>query len=297
MISEEENQKEKDLFLKNYFPAFTSYLSLEKLEQKIPSYRYLNDELKRLEETSPESTIKHVMGKKKLLISKNAKQLCRDGIPIKHIRTILLKMFNVSFSKEDYENKRKEVLKGREFSEMGDQVPTFCDKSLSEILPFHYLNDKGLEALKEVLWLLNGVLPKLEYAPGIVGLSSILLLFLSKEETYELVRNVIEADLNPGEITNIRWHFRYTMDDNIKLYISVALAIVEISKQEIVQQFQLIEKHGLRRIKLVQELADKFLIDYINFIGIIKFYRFSYMKEPRVFIVLYMVLWPYVILR
>ena len=168
MISEEENQKEKDLFLKNYFPAFTSYLSLEKLEQKIPSYRYLNDELKRLEETSPESTIKHVMGKRKLLISKNAKQLCRDGIPIKHIRTILLKMFNVSFSKEDYENKRKEVLKGREFSEMGDQVPTFCDKSLSEILPFHYLNDKGLEALKEVLWLLNGVLPKLEYAPELL---------------------------------------------------------------------------------------------------------------------------------
>ena len=214
------------------------------------------------------------MGKKKLLISKNAKQLCRDGIPIKHMRTILLKMFNVSFSKEDYENKKKEVLKGREFSDMGDQVPTFCDKSLSEILPFHYLNDQGLEALKEVLWLLNGVLPKMEYSPGIVGLSSILLLFLSKEETYELVRNLIEADLNPGEITNIRWHFRYTMDDNIKLYISVALAIVEISKQEIVQQFQLIEKHGLRRIKLVQEMADKFLIDYINFIGIIKFLPF-----------------------
>ena len=112
---------------------------------------------------------------------------------------------------------------------MGDQVPTFCDKTLEEILPFHYLNEQGLEALKEVLWLLNGVLPKLEYSPGLVGLSSILLLFLSKEETYELMRNVIEADLNPGEITNIRWHFRYNMDDNIKLYISIALAIVEIS--------------------------------------------------------------------
>ena len=274
MISEEENQKEKDIFLKDYFPSFTQYLSLEKLEQKIPNYRYLNDELKRLEETSPETTIKHVMGKKKLLISKNAKQLCRDGIPVKHMRTILLKMFNVNFSKEDYENKRKEVLKGREFSEMGDQIPTFCDKSLDEILPFHYLNEQGLEALKEVLWLLNGVLPKIEYAPGLVGLSSILLLFLSKEETYELVRNVMEADLNPGEITNIRWHFRYSMDDNIKLYISVALAIVEISSKDIVQQFQLIGKHGLRRIKLVQEIADKFFIDYINFIGIIKFVPF-----------------------
>lgn len=274
MISEEENQKEKDLFLKNYFPSFTPYLSLEKLEKKIPSYRYLNDGLKKLEEISPESTIKHVMGKKKLLISKNAKQLCRDGIPIKHLKPILLKMFNVNFSKEDFENKRKEVLKGRQFSEMGDQVPTFCDKTLEEILPFSYLNEEGLNALKEVLWLLNGVYPKLEYGPGLVGLSSILLLFLSKEETYELVRNIIEADLNPGEITNIRWHFRYSLDDNIKLYISIALAIIEISKPDVVNQFQLIEKYGLRRIKLVQDIADTFFVDYINFIGIIKFLPF-----------------------
>ena len=142
MISEEENKKEKDLFLKNYSSCFTPYLSIEKLSQKIPSFRYLNDELKKLETTSPESTIKHVMGKKKLLSSKNAKQLCRDGIPIKHIKQIVLKMFNVEYSKEDYENKRKEVLKGREFSEMGDQVPTFCNKSLEELLPFHYLNEK-----------------------------------------------------------------------------------------------------------------------------------------------------------
>ena len=177
MISEEENKKQKEIFLQKYFPSFTPYLSLEKLEQKIPSYLYLNNELKKLEDTSPEGTIKHVMGKKKLLISKNAKQLCRDGIPVKNIKEILLKMFNVNYSNEDYDNKRKDVLKGREFSEMGDQVPTFCDKSLEEVLPFHYLNDQGLEALKEVLWLLNGVLPKLEYSPGVAGLASILLLF------------------------------------------------------------------------------------------------------------------------
>ena len=274
MISEEENQKEKELFLKNYFPCFTSYLSLEKLEQKIPNYRYLNDELKKLEQTSPESTIKHVMGKKKLLISKNAKQLCRDGIPLKHIKNILLKMFNVSFSKEDFENNKKEVLKGREFSDMGDLVPTFCNKSLEEILPFHYLNEEGVKALKEVLWLLNGVLSKLEYCPALIGISSILLLFLSKEETYELMRNVVEADLNPGDLTNIRWHFRYKLEDNIKLYISIALSIVEISNKDVTNQFMLIEKYGLRRIKLVQDMADKFLLDFINFIGIIKFLPF-----------------------
>ncbi len=274
MISDEENKKQKEIFLQKYFPSFTPYLSLEKLEQKIPSYLYLNNELKKLEETSPEGTIKHVMGKKKLLISKNAKQLCRDGIPVKNIKEILLKMFNVNYSNEDYDNKRKDVLKGREFSEMGDQVPTFCDKSLEEVLPFHYLNDQGLEALKEVLWLLNGVLPKLEYSPGVAGLASILLLFLSKEETYELVRNLIEADLNPGDLANIRWHFRYSLDDNIKLYISISLSILELTKQEIVNQFQQIENYGLKRIKLVQDIVDKFFIDYINFIGIIKFLPF-----------------------
>ena len=274
MISDEEYKKQKEIFLQKYFPSFTPYLSLEKLEQKIPSYLYLNNELKKLEDTSPEGTIKHVMGKKKLLISKNAKQLCRDGIPVKNIKEILLKMFNVNYSNEDYDNKRKDVLKGREFSEMGDQVPTFCDKSLEEVLPFHYLNDQGLEALKEVLWLLNGVLPKLEYSPGVAGLASILLLFLSKEETYELVRNLIEADLNPGDLANIRWHFRYSLDDNIKLYISISLSILELTKQEIVNQFQQIENYGLKRIKLVQDIVDKFFIDYINFIGIVKFLPF-----------------------
>ena len=250
MISEEENQKEKDLFLKNYSSCFTPYLSIEKLSQKIPSFRYLNDELKKLETTSPESTIKHVMGKKKLLSSKNAKQLCRDGIPIKHIKQIVLKMFNVEYSKEDYENKRKEVLKGREFSEMGDQVPTFCNKSLEELLPFHYLNEKGL-------------------------------LFLTKEETYELVRNVIETDMNPGDLSSIRWHFRYNMDDNIKLYISISLAIVELSKQEVKNKFLQIEKHGLRRIKLVQDIIDQFFLDYINFIGIIKLLPFFLLEGVK----------------
>jgi hypothetical protein len=190
-------------------------------------------------------------------------------------------MFNVDYSKEDYENKRKEVLKGREFSEMGNQVPTFCDKSLEELLPFHYLNEKGLDALKEVLWLLNGVLPKMEYAPGIVGLCSVLLLFLTKEETYELVRNVIETDMNPGDLSSIRWHFRYNMDDNIKLYISISLAIVELSKQEVKNKFMQIEKYGLRRIKLVQDIIDQFFLDYINFIGIVKLLPFFLLEGVK----------------
>ena len=64
MITEEENIKEKALFLNKHLPSFTQYLDIEKLEQKIPNYRYLNDELNKLEQTTTPSSYQHVMSKK-----------------------------------------------------------------------------------------------------------------------------------------------------------------------------------------------------------------------------------------
>ena len=281
MYSQEDNAREKQKFVSKYLPAFTPYLDLAKLEQKIPNYRYLNDELSKLEQTTSDSTFSHVMAKKKLLLSKNAKQLCRDGCPAKFFRLLLLKMFNVTFTKEDYDNKRAEVLKGRQFSELGDQTPTFCDKTLEEVIPFNYLNEEGIKALREVLWLLNGVLPKMEYCPGLVSVASFLLLFLSKEETYELLRNIVEADLNPGDLSNIRWHFRYTLNDNIRLYLSIVNSIMDISKPTVVNQFKSIENYGLPKIKLIQDMIDKFFLDYVNFIGILKILPFFFYEGVK----------------
>ena len=183
-------------------------------------------------------------------------------------------MFNVNFTPKDYDNKRAQVLQGRQFSEMGDEIPTFCDRSFEEVLPCHYLNEEGIKALKEILWVLNGVLPKLEYCPCLLSVASILLLFLSKEETYELLRNIIEMDLNPGDLSNIRWHFRFNLMENLRLYSAIVKSIMEISKQTVVNQFQLIDNYGLPKEKLIQDMTDKFFLDYVNFIGIIKFLPF-----------------------
>lgn len=264
---------EKANFVSQHLPYFTQYLDIEKLEAKIPNYSYLNAELNKLEQSTNASTYKHVMAKKKLLMSKNAKQLCRDGIPIKYFRAVLLKMFNVTFTQSDYDNKKAEVLKGRDFSEM-ETIPTFCDKTFEEVLPFSYLNEEGIKALKEVLWLLNGVVPKMEYCPSLVSVASFLLLFLKKEETYELIRNLMEADLHPGDMSNIRWHFRYTLEDNLRLYQSIVNSIKDISKSSVINQFDLIEKYGLPKIKLIQDMTDKFFLDYINFIGVLKLMGF-----------------------
>ena len=274
MISEEDNAREKGIFMTKYASAFTQYLDVEKLGKKIPSFKYLNDELGKLEETTSDKSYHHIITKKVLLNSKNAKQLCRDGIPVKYMKSVLLKMFNVSFTPKDYDNKRAQVLQGRQFSEMDNEIPTFCDKPLEEVLPSHYLNEEGIKALKEVLWVLNGVLFKLEYCPCLLSIASILLLLLSKEETYELLRNVIEMDLNPGDLSNIRWHFRYNLNENLKLYSAITKSIMEISKQTVVNQFQLIDNYGLPKERLIQDMTDKFFLDYVNFIGIIKFLAF-----------------------
>ena len=269
-----DSKQEKELFEKQYLPSFTEYLDIAKLEKKIPSYKYLNDELHKLEVTTNDTNFQHVMTKKVLLSSKNAKTLCRDGIPLKHIKQTLLKMFNVGFSKDDYENKRLEVLKGRTFDEIENLVPTFNNKSLEDTIPDNYLNEKGISALKEVLWLLNGVFPKMEYCPALACIASVLLLFLSKEETYELLRNIIEADEKPGEINSIRWHFRYTLNENIRLYLAITNSIMEVSKDKVASQFNMIENYGLPKIQLIQDMSDKFFLDYINFIGMIKFLPF-----------------------
>ena len=211
----------KEQFDKIYLPYFTEYFSQSQMEKKIISYKFLLEEMKKLELSSSDSAYKHVMSKKVLLTSKNAKNLCRAGIQLKHIKNVILKMFNVEYTNEDIPNKIKDVLKGRSFEDLANQCPTFTSKSLEESLPFHYLNEKGIKALKEVLWLLNGVLPKIEYSPMLLSVASLLLLFMSKEETYEVLRNIIESDQNVIELNKLRWHFRYSIIENFKLDLSI----------------------------------------------------------------------------
>ena len=271
----------KEEFNKNYLPYFTEYFSQSQLEKKIISYKYLIEELKKLEVTSSQSAYKHVMTKKVLLLSKNAKVLCRSGIQFKHFRNVIVKMFNVEFSQEDFTNKIKDVLKGRSFSDVEDIYPTLTGKSLEESLPFHYLNEKGIKALKELLWLLNGVLPKIEYCPLLLTIASLLLLFLPKEEVYEVLRNIIESDQNVAELNKLRWHFRYTIIENYKLYLSIKTCILDLSKDNVANQLKLIEDMGLPMVDLIQDMTETFFLDYVNFLGIIKFLSFFLLEGVK----------------
>lgn len=277
----DDNLQYKEVFNQLYLPYFTEYFSQSQLEKKIICYKFLIEELKKLEITSPESAYKHVMTKKTLLLSKNAKILCRNGIQFKHFRNIILKMFNVEYSTQDYNNKIKDVFKGRSFSDIEGQCPSFTAKTLEESLPFHYLNEKGINALKEICWLLNGVLPKIEYSPTLLSIASLLLLFLNKEETYEVLRNIIESDQNIVELNKLRWHFRYTIIENMKLNLSIKTCILDLTKDNAANHLKLIEDMGLPMLDLIQNMVETFFLDYVSFLGIIKFLSFFMLEGVK----------------
>ena len=274
-----EDSKYQEEFNKNYLPYFTEYFSQTQMEKKIESYQSLIEDIKKIEKISPDSNYQHVMTKKVLFLSKNAKIICRNGIQYKHIRNIILKLFNIEFSPEDYNNKAKTILKGRSFSDLEGNCPSFSPKTFEETLPFHYLNEKGVSALKEVIWLLNGVLPKIDYCPTILSVGSLLLLFLSKEETYEVLRNIIESDQNEQELNRLRWHFRYTVIQNIQLDLNIKSCILELSSNP--NQFKNFEKLGLPFSFLIRDIIKKFFLDYINFAGIIRFLPFFLLEGVK----------------
>ena len=275
----EEDAKYREEFNKNYLPFFTEYFSQSQMEKKIDSYKYLIEELKKIEKISTEANYKHVMLKKILFTSKNAKTLCRNGVQYKHMHDLILKMFNVEFSPEDFINKAKTILKGRSFSDLENICPSFSPKSFEETIPFHYLNEKGISALKEIAWCLSDLLPKIDYCPTILSLGSLLLLFLSKEETYEVLRNMIESDQNDIELNRLRWHLRYTVLDNIRLDTNIKNCILELASSP--QQFIQFDKMGFSLLLIIRDMFKQFYLEYVNFVGVIRILPFFLLEGVK----------------
>ena len=285
-MSEEDDKRSIALFEKEYKKYFTEYTDFQKIRDNVKSYRYLVEQLRNFDTNFPESDYKHVMSKKILLTSKNAKKMCRDGVPLKYMRNVLVKMFNISFSPEDFENKKKECLRGRDVNNLDKYCPTFTNKYFDESLEFNYLNEKGISALKEILWCLNTVIGPIEYSPLIIKVSSMLLLFLSKEETYEVMRQLLEINLRTPdeELLNIRWQFRFKYIDYLKLKYAIDKSIYELCDAEILKRIKNLTNMGFNRYDLVQNMTENFFLGYINFCGIVKLLPlFMYEGEKMIY--------------
>ena len=295
-ISHLENLKNKESFaqehfIKTYLSNLSPYVDYGRIFQRLPGgYVFLQNKLIFLDLSCTEEEFTYVYNKKNFYKSKNAKELCRKGIPLKYMKIFFRKLLNLENYKNNYELKYKMIIKNIEPKFLGDYVPYFCGlnkKKLKEVLPVHYLNEEGIIELKTIMWLISDLAPKIEYCPLLVKICSILLIFLGKEETYEAMSTLIGMNYNPSEIYKLRWHFRFSIKENDKLSDSIRI-FLEKESSNMKTLFGYFKENGLDPNLLIKDFCEGLFLNYLNFYGILRFicifiyegsktlYRFTY---------------------
>ena len=278
-------------FIKNFSLSLSPDIDYGRISARLPGdYTFLQSKLIYLELSCPEEEFNYIYNKKNFYKSKNAKELCRKGIPLKYMKIFFKKLLNLENFKENYSIKYEMVMKDIDPNCLGDYVPYCCGqekKKLKEILPIHYLNEEGITHLKIIMWLICDLVPEIEYCPLLTKITSILLIFLEKEEVYEAMRTLIEMNYKPSEISKLRWHFRFTIIENDKLYDSIR-SFLENESANMNNLFSFFKERGLEPNLLIKDFCDGLFLNYLNFYGILRFicifiyegakslYRFTY---------------------
>ena len=197
--NEEENlakQIENETWFKH-----SQNIDIKKIRQRLPSLKYFIEECNKLEKFCTEKYFSHVMTKSNLFESQNAKTLSRNGIPPKYMHDFLLKLYNLkNVQSQNYNNNYDLTFKNHSPKNLDDFVPYFTgNKTLNESLPIHFLNENGILALKEILWMINNNYVNIEYSPLLIKITSLILLFCNKYETYEIISRLCESDYNLKE--------------------------------------------------------------------------------------------------
>ena len=295
LLHMEEIQKKESFaqehFIKNFSLSLSPDIDYGRISARLPGdYTFLQSKLIYLELSCPEEEFNYIYNKKNFYKSKNAKELCRKGIPLKYMKIFFKKLLNLENFKENYSIKYEMVIKGIDPNYLGDYVPYCCGqnkKKLKEILPIHYLNEEGITHLKIIMWLISDLVPEIEYCPLLTKITSILLIFLEKEEVYEAMRTLIEMNYKPSEMSKLRWHFLYTINENNKLYDSIRV-FLENESANMKNLFLFFKERGLEPNLLIKDFCDGLFLNYLNFYGILRFicifiyegakslYRFTY---------------------
>ena len=277
LIEKEINQrysKEKENFISKISPYLSKYINYSSIMEKYPGgFNYLQNKLIYLNTQCTDDEFNFIYSQKNLYKSQDAKKLCRKGIPIKFIKSFLKKLLKLENCKENYDFKYAMIMKGLDTNDIGDYAPYYYGKTktkLKDILQTHYLNDEGIKQLKTIMWLISDLVPKIEYSPFLVQICSILLIFFDKEETFEAMRTLIEMNYDPKDIYKLRWHFRYSIDENTKLVDSITL-FLENQSDKIKELFEIFKEKELQPLLLIRDFVESLFLDFLNFYGIIRF--------------------------
>ena len=271
----------KKKFLSEEWFKRSKYIDIDLVQDHLSSFKYLWTECQDLEIICTEKLFNHAMTKPNLFESKNVRNIVRNGIPPKYMNTFLLKLFNITKNTETLMNNYNKILsislKGYKAEYLDDYAPYFSGlKKLGDCLPVHYLNNSGILALKEILWMLYHLYPQIEYCPLIIQLLSLILVFCNKYETLEIMSCIIGYNLNydKNEIYKIRWHFRLNYNDNLKIITSITECLKEVSYKSCKELYDHLTNIHFRPEKLYEDMCFGFFYKYFNFFGMIRLLPF-----------------------
>ena len=271
----------KKKFLSEEWFKRSKYIDIDLVQDHLSSFKYLWIECQDLEIICTEKLFNHAMTKPNLFESKNVRNIVRNGIPPKYMNTFLLKLFNITKNTETLMNNYNKILsislKGYKAEYLDDYVPYFSGlKKLGDCIPVHYLNNSGILALKEILWMLYHLYPQIEYCPLIIQLLSLILVFCNKYETLEIMSCIIGYNLNydKNEIYKIRWHFRLNYNDNLKIITSITECLKEVSYKSCKELYDHLTNIHFRPEKLYEDMCFGFFYKYFNFFGMIRLLPF-----------------------
>ena len=268
LIIAKENFKNK---LESYL---SEYADINLISETYPGgFNHLQNRLQYLNESCTEEEFNFIFNQKNLYKSQNAKELCRKGIPLKYLQKFIKKLLKLENCEENYTFKYSMIIKDLDTNYIGNYVPYYYGKKkikLKEILSTYYLNKEGLKQLKIIMWLISDLVPKIEYSPFLVKICSILLLFFDKEETFEIMRTLVEMNYDPNDIYKLRWHFRYSFEENKKLIESIKI-FLENQSDNIKELFYIFRQKGLDPLLLINEFVESLFLDFLNFYGIFRF--------------------------
>ena len=172
----------KKKFLSEEWFKHSNYIDIDLVQDHLSSFKYLWCECQNLELICTEKLFNHAMTKPDLFESKNVRNIVRSGIPPKYMYQFILKLFNINKSNENLINNYNKILeislKGYNSEYLENYFPSFTSqKKIEDVLPIHYLNRRGILALKEILWMIFHLYPQIEFCPMIIQLLSLILVF------------------------------------------------------------------------------------------------------------------------
>ena len=271
----------KKKFLSEEWFKRSNYIDIDLVQDHISSFKYLWCECQNLELICTEKLFNHAMTKPDLFESKNVRNIVRNGVPPKYMHRFILKLFNINKSDDSLINNYKKILeislKGYKTEYLENYFPLFTNQTkFEDVLPIHFLNKRGILALKEILWMIYHLYPQIEFCPLIIQLLSIILVFCNKYEALEIMSCIICFNINydKNEIYKIRWHFRLNYNDNIKIITSISECLREVSYKSGKELYNHLTNIHFRPEILYEDLCFGFFYKYFNFFGMIRLLPF-----------------------